>query len=206
MIVVDCIQGSDEWFQAKLGIPGASEFDKIITPAKLEPSRSADGYMNKLLGEWLRGRPDETFKSEWMKRGNELEEQAREWYAFRFDADPQTVGFCKVDDERYGCSPDALIAEDGGLELKCVLSSTLVGYYLDGRLPLEYKMQVVGNLLVTGREWWDFCAWHHDIKPFCLRVERKNILKELQALKDALDKFCDKLEQNKQKLKLKVAA
>ena len=80
MITVDCIQGEPEWFMARLGIPTASEFGKIITPAKMEPSRSADTYINKLVAEWLRGKPDESFQSDWMKRGLAVEEEARDFY------------------------------------------------------------------------------------------------------------------------------
>jgi hypothetical protein len=32
MITHDVTQGSPEWLEARLGIPTASEFDKIITP------------------------------------------------------------------------------------------------------------------------------------------------------------------------------
>ena len=94
MNVIDCEQGSSEWFMARLGIPTASEFNKIITPAKLEPSRSADTYINKLVAEWLRDKPDESFQSDWMKRGLEVEEEARDFYTFQTDVEVTQVGFC----------------------------------------------------------------------------------------------------------------
>lgn len=206
MIVVDCEQGTDEWWQARLGMPTASEFDKILTPAKLEPSRSATLYMDKLIGEWIRGKPDETFQSEWMKRGHEVEDEARQYYAFMYDCEPEQVGFCKTDDGSCGCSPDALIGDDGGLEIKCVSPGVQIGYWRDGRLPLAYKLQVIGSLYVTGREYWDFLSYHPDIKPLRIRTERKDVKKHLEALDAALTKFCAQLIDEREKVKQKVAA
>lgn len=206
MIIVDVEQGSPEWWAARIGIPTASEFDKILTPAKLEPSKSADGYMNKLIAEWYRGKPDETFQSEWMKRGNEFEEEARQWYGFTHDCNPLKVGFCMLDSANIGCSPDALIMDDGGLEIKSVLSGTMVGYVMENRIPLEYKLQVIGSLLVTGREWWDFLVYHPDFKPLLIRTWRKDVQKELAALAEALNKFCIQLAERREQFKQRMAA
>jgi hypothetical protein len=206
MIIVDCEQGTEAWWQARLGIPTASEFDKILTPAKLEPSKSAEGYMNKLIAEWYRGKPDETFQSEFMKRGNEFEEEARQWYGFTHDCEPQKVGFCKDHDDRWGCSPDALIGDDGGIEIKSVISGTMVGYVMENRIPLEYKLQVIGSILVTGREWWEFLVYHPDFKPLLIRTERKDVQKELDALQAALDTFCKKLAVKREEFRLRMAA
>lgn len=209
MIIIDCVQGSPEWWAARCGVPSASEFDKILTPAKLEPSKSADGYMNKLIAEWYRGKPDETFQSEWMKRGNEFEEEARQWYAFTQDCEPRKAGFCKTEGSDvllYGCSPDALVGEPGGLEIKSVISGTMVGYVMENRIPLEYKLQVIGSLLVTGREWWDFLVYHPDFKPLLIRTWRKDVQKEITVLSDALNKFCIQLAERREQFKQRMAA
>ena len=52
-------QGTDEWIHARLGIPTASQFDKILTPAKMELSSQATDYMHKLLAEMATGCPEE---------------------------------------------------------------------------------------------------------------------------------------------------
>ena len=180
MIIIECEQGSPEWWQARCGIPTASEFDKIITPARLEPSRQSDGYMHKLLAEWLRGQPDQSFQSDWMKRGTEMEAQAREAYAFIHDADPGPVGFCTTDDGRLGCSPDALL-DDGGLEIKCPSAGVHAGYLIDNRLPTAYRAQVLGALWITGRAWWDFLSFYPDMPPLIVRTHRDQ---NLDALAD----------------------
>ena len=54
MIILDHEQGSPEWLAARLGKPSASMFSKLIT-ATGKPSSSADGYINQLIAERLRG-------------------------------------------------------------------------------------------------------------------------------------------------------
>lgn len=186
MLVIDCVQGGASWFLAKLGIPSASEFGKIITPAKLEPSRSADTYINKLVAEWLRGKPDESFQSDWMKRGLEVEEEARDFYTFLTDKDVTQVGFCMEDAKRYGCSPDGLIAEEGGLEIKAPSPGVHVGYLLANKVPTEYRLQILGNILTTGYDWWDFLSFHPDMKPLIVRTYRKDVEGDLKILEKAL--------------------
>ena len=84
---------SAEWQAARLGIPTASCFKRILTPAgKLSASR--DAYMAELLAEYFLGEPIEDFDSEWVMRGKLLEPQARDYYAFHADAEPKQVGFC----------------------------------------------------------------------------------------------------------------
>lgn len=185
MITINCEQGTEEWFMARLGIPTASEFGKIITPAKLEPSRSADTYINKLVAEWLRNKPDESFQSDWMKRGIEVEEEARDFYTFHTDVEVHQVGFCLTDTRMYGCSPDGLM-DEGGLEIKCPSPGVHVGYLLANKIPTEYRLQILGSLLITGFEWWDFLSFHPDMKPLIVRTYRKDVEADLKILEKAL--------------------
>jgi len=198
MLIIDCEQGSEEWFQARLGIPTASEFSKIITPSKLEPSKQAGPYINKLVAEWLRGKPDEGFQSDWMKRGHELEEEAQDCYVFISDNAVSKVGFCLADNKAYGCSPDSLIGEDGGLEIKCPSPGVHVSYLLTNKLPTEYKLQVLGSLLVTSRDWWDFISYHPDMEPLIVRTDRIDVADELMALEKALIATSKKIYDKKQ--------
>ena len=199
MITINCEQGTDEWFQARLGIPTASEFSKIITPAKLEPSRSADTYINKLIAEWLRGKPDESFQSDWMKRGVETEQEARDWYSFQTDKEVKQVGFCLNDSKTYGCSPDGLV-DEGGLEIKCPSPGVHVGYMLAKKVPTEYKLQVLGSLLVTGCKWWDFLSYHPDMNPLLIRTNRCDVEDDLAILEKSLTETDKKISEKKQLL------
>ena len=69
MIRLDVVQGSEAWRRARMGVPTASAFDRILTPGG-KPSKSAEGYKFELLGELMMGRPLDSPKYLWMERGN----------------------------------------------------------------------------------------------------------------------------------------
>ena len=83
-------QGSDEWMSRRMGIPTASCFSKILAKGEGKTRRA---YMYQLAAEIITGEYAETFKSEAMARGNEMEKEARDLYSFVQDVNPQIVGF-----------------------------------------------------------------------------------------------------------------
>ena len=173
IIVRDIEQGSADWFALRLGKATSSNFARIITPAQGKPSSQAPGYRHELLAEWLTGQPGGMEPNGWMERGSELESQARAYYAFARDDEVEQVGFVWLDgDKEVGCSPDGLVGEAGGVEIKCPAPKTHVGYLLNGTLPTDYIPQVQGSLWVTGRQWWDFLSYCPGIDPLVIRVER----------------------------------
>lgn len=153
MIIVDCIQASQEWHQARRGVPSASNFDKILTPKKCEPSASQDKYIDQLIGDTLSlyyPPAAESFTNSAIRHGQQTEAEARRWVSKELLCDIEQVGFCLTDDGRFGFSPDGLIGEDSGLELKCPMEVTQVGYIRGGVVPSDYKPQVHGPLLIGG--------------------------------------------------------
>lgn len=189
-------QGSPEWLAARLGIPSASMFAKIVT-TKGAWSTSADSYINQLVAERLTGEREEVFQSHHMIRGTELEPDARDLYSLMTDSEVTEVGFCLHDTLAAGCSPDGLIGEDGGLEIKCPAPSTHVEYLRGGVLPSKYKQQVMGCLWITGREWWDFMSYHPTMKPLIVRVERDE--EYIAALENCVTQAVYLIEQNVEK-------
>lgn len=162
---IDCEQYSPLWWSTRRGVPTASQFHRIITPKKGDLSASAMGYIHELIADRIKFDPPlltEQPATAAMRFGTATEPEARSWYAFSRDGDVRQVGFCLTEDERFGCSPDALVGEDGVLELKCPELKTHVGYVIAGTLPDEYKPQVHGHLLITGRPWCDFVSYHPD--------------------------------------------
>src|SRR5438552_3022329 len=112
MIVLDMPQGSESWVEARLGVPSASCFAKIVSPTG-KPSAQADAYLAALLAERLTGLPCVTdADTPWMQRGGTMEDEARRYYAMLYDVEPRRVGFILNDGLRAGCSPDSLVGED----------------------------------------------------------------------------------------------
>ena len=170
MIILDVEQGTEEWLQARLGVPTASNYSKVVTSTG-KPSAQADKYINDLVAQKLTGEIPEMFKSDAMQRGNELEPQARAYYEFMTDNVVEEVGLI-LNYDGAGCSPDGLIGDDGGLEIKCPLGATHVSYLRANKLPTEYVQQVQGCMYITGRSWWDFVSFHPDMESMIIRVER----------------------------------
>tara|TARA_R110002012_G_scaffold34271_1_gene99192 strand:- start:12093 stop:12692 length:600 start_codon:yes stop_codon:yes gene_type:complete len=172
MIVQKAEQGSDEWFAFRLGKPSASSFGKLITRTG-KPSSSSTGYINNLIYESISGEVVRGHVSDAMVRGTELEPLARENYEFLSGSEVKQVGFITDDDCTYGCSPDGLIGDDGGLEIKCPMGATMVKYLRDPEeLVKAYWQQIQGSMWVTGRSWWDAFAFHPNTPHVLLRVER----------------------------------
>lgn len=191
MVILDVQQRTPEWHLARRGIPTASEFGRIITPKTGKLSAGADGYIAELIDEIVRPDAERGFGgNRHTDRGNELEPEARDWYAFAVGLPLREAGFCLSDCGRYGCSPDALVGDDGGCEIKAPDGPKHVTYLRAGELPDEYKPQVHGSLVVTGRAWWSFVSWCPPYRPLLVRVEPDDYTASLAA---ALGQFCDRL-------------
>lgn len=189
MKIIDCVQGTPEWDAVRVGIPTASNFDKIIT-TKGEPSKQCIKYLYQLAGESITGIPEDKYKNENMQRGIEMEDEARQLYTLISGNKVDQVGFC-LDDAGYGASPDGMVEKDGLLEIKCPTIAVHVDYLIKNSLPSDYFQQAQGQLLVTGRKWGDFMSYYPGLKPLIVRVERDEVF--LKALKSELSLFMEEL-------------
>jgi len=199
MIIIDCIQGTPEWFAARCGIPSASNFDKILTTDG-KPSKQRIKYLYQLAGEKTAGKQEETYQNAAMLRGIEMEDEARKLYEIITGESVFQVGICVTEGKAvYAASPDGMVGEDGLLEIKNPLIATHVSYLLDGKLPMDYFQQTQGQLLVTGRKWVDFVSNYPGLKPLIVRVERDKEF--LKALEIELEVFCSELAEIISKIK-----
>jgi hypothetical protein len=175
--IFDCDQGTPEWHQCRLGIPTASSFATVM--AKGEGKTRRD-YMLKLLGERLTGEPSLSYSNDHMERGKEMEAEARDTYVFMKEAEVRRVGFIRNGDK--GCSPDSLVGDVGGCEIKTKLPHLQLDVLLRDRLPPEHVAQCQGFLWVAEREWIDFVSYWPRLPLFVKRVYRDDeYIKKLAA-------------------------
>jgi putative phage-type endonuclease len=196
-IIIDCEQRSPEWFEAILGNVGASSIDKIIT-TKGEPSKSRTDYMMTLCAERITGKQEFTQPTLAMLNGIEREAEARSLFEMAHDVEVQQVGLIYTDDKSAHCSPDGLIGDNSGIEIKNPISKTHIKYLLDGKLPTEYFCQVQFSLLVSGRVTWWFMSHFPGIKPFIIECQRdekwiEKCEKELKAFNQELKEMVKRL-------------
>ena len=187
MRIIECEQGGPEWLQARLGVPSASSYSKLITTTG-RASAQADAYINQLVAERLTGEPTFFQVTDPMQRGMDLEPLARHAYEMETGNLVIQVGFLMHDTLEAGASPDGLIGENGGLEIKCPSGHTHVEYLRDDVLPTKYFQQVQGCLWISGRDWWDFMSYHPRMEPLIVRVFRdEQFIKALEfAVIDAV--------------------
>lgn len=169
MKIIDCIQGSEEWHRARMGIPTASMFSSILAKGEGKMRKS---YMMRLAGELLTGDPAETYTNADMERGKLMEDEARDTYEFQTGAALRRVGFILGDGA--GCSPDSLMVSPddclGGLEIKSAAPHVQVERLLQDRLPPEYVAQVQGSLWVCKAFFWDFVSYCPRLPLLVVRV------------------------------------
>lgn len=196
MKIIDCKQGTQEWLDARLGIPTASAFDRIITKTG-KPSASADRYLGKLAAEWFLGESLDDFASPFMERGTSMEASAVKFYEFTGDVATKPVGFVVRDDGRVGASPDRLVGDDGLLEIKCPSAEVHMTYVLGG-VTDEYKVQQQGQLWICEREWCDLLCYHPVLPRATARIYRDEAF--IKTLAELIDEFLARLEQAKARL------
>jgi hypothetical protein len=182
MKVFDFPQYSPEWWKVRQGVPTSSNAHKIIMPAKGELSKQADDYACDLVAEKYDAYYgiQEDYVSAAMKNGSIMEPESRRFYEFERNCEVQQVGFCLTDDGRFGCSPDSLVGDEGGLELKNPKTSTHIRYLADGKLPDCYRPQCHWCLIVTGRAWWDWLSYAPGLPHLMIRVTPDDFTEKLR--------------------------
>lgn len=197
MIRLDFEQGSPEWINARLALPTASQFHRILTPRTLKLSASSETYAHELLAEEMLGHPIDEQESQFMTRGSEMERDAVKFYEFTQEVETQKVGFLLRDDGLVGCSPDRLVGDDGGLEIKCYAAANHVGAMLNAEEE-KARCQIQGALWITGRAWWERLSYNPELPSVITHSVRDE--KFIEALASAVNQFIEYLEQCREKL------
>jgi hypothetical protein len=157
--IIDCEQGSPEWFEARRGIPTASRFAAVMAQGKGgEDSKTRYKYMKQLAAEIHTGEPIKTYSNDRMELGKQHEPELRSQYLYeRDDIDIVKVGFMKMNRLlcATGCSPDGLIGEDGLVEFKSAEPHLLIDILSSGHAPPTAMAQIQGQLWISGRQWCD---------------------------------------------------
>lgn len=194
-------QGSLDWLRARAGIPTASEFGNLITPKceiRAWSTEMPKTYLAAKLAEAWTGMPLSGINSFAMEQGSILQDEAIPWLSLELNQEIESVGFITDDAGRVGCSPDGLIGEIQGVEVKCPEPTAHVKYLLGGKVPDDYLAQVHGSMFVTGLASWRFVSYRRGFPNLVLIVERDGEIQE--KIGDALQEFLDRFEIGMQRL------
>jgi len=175
---------SEQLAKSKAGYkstPKAKAIDATLKGEKVgDYSDASKDYAFRLAVERISGEPlDEgMFQTYAMRRGNELEPEARARHVEDLGQFVQQVGFMTTDDKKFGVSVDSLIGEDGGGEYKCFIDPgklrDIVIYDDWGTIP----DQVQGGLWLTGRKWFDTCLYCPALRSARLDFIRKRVVRD----------------------------
>lgn len=147
-------QRSEEWFAIRKGKMTASEATCIAANGK-----GLETYALKVVAEKY-SKNTETFSNRHTERGCEYEDQAAMTYEIERER-TEIVGFIEMD-EYTGCSPDRLVGDEGGLEIKCPDDIGYLKILLEGEKAIDskYSWQVQMSLLISERKWWDLMFYN----------------------------------------------
>lgn len=192
MIAAALVQGSDEWFAARLGKVTASRVADVIAKTKTGWGASRKNYAAELIAERLTGVTAQSYTNAAMQWGTDTEPQARAAYEFFRDAEVQEVGF--VDHPSIpmtGASPDGLVGIEGMVEIKCPNTATHIDTLLGQAIADKYVAQMQWQMACADRQWCDFVSFDprmpEHLRMFIARVHRDS--ERIAELESAVNDF-----------------
>ncbi len=198
-------QKSDEWFEAKRGNISASMFEAVIGKQNSGKYYAArDYYLYDVAIERITGESKDQISAKSLSHGIKYEPEARSLYELEKGVLVNEEGFIVHPDFDFiGCSPDGLIGDNGGIEIKCPADKKVHLDTLTNGMPAKNKAQVQGSLWITGREYWDFVSYCPSF-PEELQLYIERIYPDedyIAVLKEECLIFEDELQQLVNKLK-----
>ncbi len=194
------VQGTPEWLQARCGSVGASSVADVMSKGKSGAESTGNANLRaKVVAERLTGCVVETFKNQYMGRGNEDEGAAREVYEFVTGSIVDQVGLIRHPTiPFFHASPDGLIWDDGCLELKRKIPALHIAYILKGTVPAEYVKQMTAQLSCTGRRYVEFASYcpemPENMQLFVVRFHRdEEAIKEMESAVIAFNESVDRM-------------
>ncbi len=182
----DVQQRTPEWFALRCGRITGTNFTTMANGTK----PGIEKLCLEVATQRITGKADENgFTNGAMEHGISTEDRARSAYEIDRLEHIKQVGFISLD-EYIGISPDGLVGEVGGVEIKCPMAKTHFGYWLKkGTAWKAYRWQVQGFLFVTKREWIDFVSFCPDFEP-----EKRLLIERVFPDPESLEKLSNGME------------
>lgn len=173
----DIKQHSDDWFAVKAGKWSSSTAGRLMSGIE---TKGFNDLVKTVAWERVYGAANEPrYQSAAMKRGNELEEDARTWYAFASDQIVTEVGFVDADIPSVGWSPDGLIINGtqivNAVEIKCLLHKAFMDVIASKEVPSEYRWQVRWAMWCGKIDSMDFVPYHPQAGGVIIKCHQKKI-------------------------------
>ncbi len=192
-------QGTTEWHRMRAGVITASRVHDIIKKGRAKGSHSAarQVYMNELIAQVCTGLLSEQLTAKQVLWGHENEPKALALYDPFEDKQINQIAFIYGLDMRCGVSPDALVNDNGGLEIKCPwTTSQYIDQLLGGEPKPEYLTQMQYSMWLTGREYWDFANYDPRMKKSNIKIiTHEPDLKLFKIFDEEIPKFIKDMDE-----------
>lgn len=192
-------QGSCDWSILRSGKLTASEFSNIVSPTgKVRTGDMVTTHLYRKVAEAWLGGPIASLNIFDCEQGKLLEEEARPAFTLETGLEVSQVEFITDNTGRIGCSPDGLIGDNCGVEIKCPTVAVHLGYVLEGVLPDAYIMQVQASLWITKFPRWYFFSYCRRMPPLILEIKPDEKIQE--AISEAVELFLERFDDALDKL------
>ena len=157
-------QGTVEWHADRQGTITASNFHTVMHGTKrgwLSLIEKINQSPEDAASRFENGAPRS------IRWGHDHEPEAIKLFEFMNDVSVDLVGLQRhPENSLIGASPDFLLGEDCGGEVKCPLSTdNHLAVMLSMEVPAKYFAQVQGGMWVTGRKRWWFISYDPRQRP-----------------------------------------
>lgn len=156
--IYDFPQKSPEWIAIRKGKMTASRASAIGNCGK-----GLETYITEIMAEKYSSAEPDGYVSRDMQKGIDNEPIAAFKYECERDCTIANIGFIEYS-QYVGGSPDGLIGDDGGIEIKCPSDKVFFTYCLTMKIDPTYMWQIQCYLLISGRKWWDYVVYNENFK------------------------------------------
>jgi len=197
----EVIQGSDEWFAARMGKISASRLNDIMKKTKYGESTYKTRARMELAIERLTGKPaGSTFMNQAMHDGVEREPDARTLFEAVTGKEVALCGsFNHPTIEMASASPDGLLRDENAvLEIKCPTPVTHAYNLLSKKMDKRYIYQIQWQMACCEADYGYFASYHPDYPKAqqlrWLKVDRDDkLISELEMVVRDFDVEIDNL-------------
>lgn len=166
-------QGSAEWFRTRLGKVTASNIWKCMNRTKDGKLGSyAHTYLMQLVTERITGAVVPHYVTAAMQHGIDTEDQALAGYELMTGRSVSLLGFADHPTiKASGASPDALVGDNGLVEVKCPETHTHLANLLRETPDPKYVKQMQWQMACTGRDWCDFISFDDRVPKLSMQMQ-----------------------------------
>lgn len=197
-------QRTEEWHLMRLGKVTGSRVADVMAKTKSGYSTSRKNYMMELLCQRLTGVREESFSSQAMQRGTDLEPIARSHYEAQSGVMVIESSFVfHPSIAAFGASPDGYVCDDGLIEIKCPNTAQHVDFMMTKKPDGKYITQMQAQMACTGRKWCDFVSFDDRMPEryqlAFVRVMRDDVF--IAEMENEIVGFLSELDEIESKLK-----